>query len=187
MIKILFQHNTKKTSKDNKELNNTNFDIKLSQLKPSASAVFIGNKMPLIKEPKSVSIPKTIPPLNVKSKLGLNNNEVNKPVEIDKEGKAKEFVVTKCDQATQTERIFFKMHWSYFAGEYPIKQASKTSQDSYENRYYEKLINRNRGLNGNHSFSNSKMKYPLIVQGGSGHHQPNPLQNQFLYGKAYKK
>lgn len=32
------------------------------------------------------------------------------------------------DEGTQTEEIFFKMHWSYFAGEYPIKVGRIHSQ-----------------------------------------------------------
>ena len=68
---------------------------------------------------------------NLKPKTEEKNNNKNSQKKItincdNKKEKEKNIIIDeplRKDAQTQTEDIFFKMHWSYFAGEYPILQS----------------------------------------------------------------
>ena len=68
---------------------------------------------------------------NLKPKTGEKNNNKNSQKKItincdNKKEKEKNIIIDeplRKDAQTQTEDIFFKMHGSYFAGEYPILQS----------------------------------------------------------------
>lgn len=172
-MKSLFQFTSKRLPKES-----DNDKILMNALKGSSSTVAMGNNGSLVlKEARSKSIPRSVM-VNPMSQLSTNTSRFEKrELFVDD---IQLFIRTKTDQGTQTEEIFFKMHWTYFAGKYPIRQ-SKSLLISGK-KLYDKN-NRNRGFNYNFSFSNTG-KYPLIAN-QKNYQTSGQFKKQLLHGFQY--
>ena len=155
-IRKLYKVNSsKKIYKNESVLNDNKQEIKL--FKPN-------NQPPKPQEPKLLNKSKSVAKITIKCK---ETND-NPPPPVCKD----EIIMSnKKDAQTQTEEIFFKMHWSYFAGDYPILQgktamrrlvSSRERFNAYNGSYGSSTTNgRQRsvgrmGETGNY-FSNMKM------------------------------
>ena len=102
-------------------------------------------------EPKSLIKSKSTSKIQINCDNKPKEKEV--PPRVKKEEEPPE--PTRKDAETQTEEIFFKMHWSYFAGDYPILQGKNPNRRlaSSRERFGGFSTNRQRSLgpvyNGN--------------------------------------
>ena len=109
--------------------------------------------------------------IKITSSIQISNNESNVNNLINDENKA--------EMGTQTEEIFFKMHWSYFIGHFPILSPENFERYEKNNPIFvgKKLtrkINSNRDNNNNLQYSNTNNnKYN--VQGSN--------YNNYIYGE----
>lgn len=118
LSKRLYKINsTKKGNKNDLSMNQTKNEIKLyNPLKTPAKPP---ETKPLIKSKSMSKIQ-----INCKDTKTVDKDAPSPPVPKEKD----EPPSNKRDAETQTEEIFFKMHWSHFAGDYPILQGK------YQNR-----------------------------------------------------
>lgn len=175
-MKSLFQLTSKRLPK---ESHNNPDKMLIKSIKGSSSTMSMGHKVPLVfKDARSKSILRSTV-LNPMSRLSTNTSRFEKrEILLDEMAL---FGLTKIDQGTQTEEVFFNMHWTYFAGKYPIRQ-SKSINISGE-KIYGNHNNRNRGLSyNNYSFSNTG-RYPMI----QSNYQSNQFRKQLLQGFQLNK
>ena len=119
-IKAGLKKNLKKSGSE-KILNISNLDIKLYN---PLNVNNINNNVIKEKPKTNEKIEKKI------NKIIINCNNNNNLITTKKEENTDPL---KKDVGTQTEEIFFKMHWSFFAGDYKILQA-KNNNNKFFNR-----------------------------------------------------
>ena len=107
-----------KKSIDNSSINNNNNNNNNNNLTPLSN---IKNNFKQIDVNKSTSL-KRKTNQNIFINININNNNINKR-RFD----------NKIDSETQTEEIFFKIHWSYFIGAYPIISPTIYKNNNNEN------------------------------------------------------
>ena len=185
MKKLLNSNSKRNIYNGNNILNNSNIEIKLfnpltQNLKPQT-----GEKKNDKKSQK---------------KIIINCNNTKKEKE-QKEKLEKEKMVNfiteppRKDAQTQTEDIFFKMHWSYFAGEYPILQSKlgnrftiSSAKKQFEGMYRSKSQSDNLGfkLNFNLNINNAGYGNTFKIFKGNNNINMNNTSNQFNQN-AFKK
>ena len=141
LSKRLYKFNSSKKAKNDNSMNETT-EIKLY------NPLKVNPKPP---EPKSLIKSKSTSKIQINCDNKPKEKEV--PPGVKKEEEPPE--PTRKDAETQTEEIFFKMHWSYFAGDYPILQGKNPNRRlaSSRERFGGFSTNRQRSLgpvyNGN--------------------------------------
>jgi hypothetical protein len=187
MKKLLNSNSKRNIYNGNNILNNSNIEIKLfnpltQNLKPQT-----GDKNEKKNDKK------------YQKKIIINCNNSKKEKEqkekIEKE-KIPNFITEppRKDAQTQTEDIFFKMHWSYFAGEYPILQSKlgnrftiSSAKKQFEGMYRSKSQSDNLGfkLNFNLNINNAGYGNTFKIFKGNNINMNN-TSNQFNQN-AFKK
>jgi hypothetical protein len=112
-LKKLYKVNSsKKIYKNEAQLNELNKpEIKLFKPNQNAKSQQQQQDNKLLTKSKSMA------------KISIKCKEINDNIQSPPLSKEDINCSNKKDAETQTEEIFFKMHWSYFAGDYPILQA----------------------------------------------------------------
>ena len=132
--KLYKVNSSKKIYKNEAQLNELNKpEIKL--FKPNQ------NPKPQQQDNKLLTKSKSMAKISIKCKE-INEN-VQTPLSKDDANPNRK------DAETQTEEIFFKMHWSYFAGDYPILQAKLPPKRIGSSRGFQGYYNNN---NSNNAF-----------------------------------
>ena len=185
LIKKLLNSNSKRNVYNgNNILNNSNIEIKLfnpltQNLKPQT-----GDKND--KKPQK--------------KIIINCNNTKKVEKEQKEKIEKEktpnFITEppRKDAQTQTEDIFFKMHWSYFAGEYPILQSKlgnrmmiSVAKKKFEGMYRSKSQSDNLGIKLNFNLNMNNPGAGNVFKAFKGNNlNMNNTSNQFN-SSSFKK
>ena len=187
-IKAGLKKNLKKSGSE-KILNISNLDIKLY------NPLNVNNNVIKEKPKTSEKIEKKVN----KIIINCNNNNNNNLITTKKEENVD---ALKKDVGTQTEEIFFKMHWSFFAGDYKILQAKNNNNKVFnrnksENNFNFKdfsnkrfsaskerefLFNNNKNNNNNNKNNHNNNKNNFLnnyINNSNGTNKFNSLYNKF--------
>ena len=186
LVKKLLYSNSKRNANVGNSLNNSNIEIKLFNPLTQILKVTLNEQKNEKKLPQKIIIncdnTKKEKVIKEKEKNEKENNILNAP--------------PRKDAMTQTEEIFFKMHWSYFAGEYPIIQSKiwkkelMSEKKKIEGMYRSKSQSDNIKMNINLNQNNPNGNYLKVVKGNGNNNNNfnsslnkkiNPLQRvQFV-------
>ena len=128
-MKPLIPKNIFENNYNSSNINNNNNDNKNKKNKLKTSYTIF----------KTISYKKFISPQKTHN---INNFENNKNIIININVINQEKKISKKDNFTQTEKIFFEKHWSYFIGTYPILYSNIEEIDfkKYDNSLNKKIF-----------------------------------------------